>query len=181
MRIPALLLLLACSPETDPTAPATPPGLRERSPGSASPGPSAATATDPGTRVARQRVYVPAYSNVFSGEGQPLLLAITLSVRNTSDTTPITLRELHYRDANGAIVKEHDQGPRLIPPLGSAEFFVPERDTSGGSGASFLLIWDAEQPVTAPVIQAIHLSTKSQLGVSLVTEGRVLESWSAAP
>ncbi len=177
---PLLLLALACQRSPSSAEAPAPPGLAERAPGAAAPPSAGATLEDDGALLRGQRIYVPAYSHVFSGDGQPLLLAITLSVRNTSDRAPITLREVHYLDADGRVVKEHDRGPQSIPPLGSAEFFIPERDTSGGSGASFLLTWSAEEPVSAPVVQAVHLSTRGQLGVSMVTEGRALRSWTGA-
>lgn len=123
-----------------------------------------------------QRLYVPVYSHIFYGDGRPLLLAITLSVRNTSATQPITLEELHYLDSQGKAVKEHDRSMQVIPPLATAEFFIPERDTSGGASASFVLSWRAEQQTPPPLVQAIMLSTRSQLGVSFLTEGRVLET-----
>lgn len=179
MRPASLLLLLACTRATPPAEAPSPPELSARAPSAGTPSPelAAPAAAEVASLHAGQRVYVPAYSHVFAGDGKPLLLAITLSVRNTSDRAPLTLRELHYLDAEGRVVKEHDRGPQVIPPLGSAEFFVPERDTSGGSGASFLLVWEASSPVPAPVVQAVHLSTRGQLGVSMITEGRALESW----
>ncbi|MFM7201516.1 MAG: DUF3124 domain-containing protein [Myxococcota bacterium] len=123
-----------------------------------------------------QRLYVPVYSHTFYGDGRPLLLAITLSVRNTSATQSITLEELHYLDSQGKAVKEFDRGKQLIAPLATAEFFIPERDTSGGASASFVLSWRAEKPTPPPLVQAIMLSTRSQLGVSFLTEGYVLET-----
>lgn len=192
--IPWLLLsLIACTrtePEPAPQplqalAPVSAPAASEVSaperPGAGLPEPSASpllmvrepSAPQP---VYGQRLYVPVYSHTFYGDGRPLLLAITLSVRNTSATQSIILEELHYLDSQGKAVKEYDRGKQLIPPLATAEFFIPERDTSGGASASFVLSWRAENPTPPPLVQAIMLSTRSQLGVSFLTEGYVLET-----
>jgi len=50
--------------------------------------------------------------------------------------------------------------------MATAEFFVKEQDTSGGSGANFIVKWTAQQGVTKPVVEAVMISTAFHQGIS---------------
>lgn len=158
----ALLLLVACA---DAERPATPPLP-------VSPLDSVGTAL--ADAAAGQVVYVPAYSHVYSGDRQrPVNLAGTLSIRNTEPVASLRLVSVGYYDSGGRRVRSYLDGPRTLGPLSSNDFVVDESDTSGGSGASFLVEWTAEAGISRPVVEAVMISTASQQGISLVTEGRV--------
>ena len=123
-----------------------------------------------------QAVYVPAYSHVYSGNRQrPVDLAATLSVRNTDEETPIRLSRIRYVGSDGQTLRSYLTEPRVLGPLATAEFVVNESDRTGGAGASFLVEWVADGPVSAPVVEAVMISTAGQQGISFVTEGRVVE------
>lgn len=130
---------------------------------------------DPLKAVIGQTIYVPAYSYIYYGKGEEYLLAITLSIRNTSLSDPISVTSIRYYNSQGNLVKEFAQKSLQIPPMATAEFFVEERDTSGGSGANFLVEWVAEKEVSEPVVEAVMVGTSFQQGVSLVSPGRVIE------
>jgi hypothetical protein len=83
-----------------------------------------------------QVVYVPAYSHIYHKGGGKFNLAITLSIRNTSMTDEIFVRSVRYYDSAGKLVKTYNEGSLRLAPLATTEFFVPEHDTSGGSGAN---------------------------------------------
>jgi len=51
---------------------------------------------------------------------------------------------------------------------------VKEQDTSGGSGANFIVKWTAQQGVTKPVVEAVMITAFHQ-GISLISPGRVIE------
>jgi len=53
--------------------------------------------------------------------------------------------------------------------MATAEFFVKEQDTSGGSGANFVK-WTAQQGVTKPVVEAVMISTAFHQGISLIAQ-----------
>lgn len=122
-----------------------------------------------------QTVYVPAYSHIYYQDGKDLLLAITLSIRNTSLTDAISVTSVRYYDSNGKLVKEYSQKSLQILPMATAEFFVDERDSSGGSGANFIVEWTASKDLAEPVIEAVMISTSSQQGISLISPGRVIQ------
>ncbi|MEZ6047316.1 MAG: DUF3124 domain-containing protein [Planctomycetaceae bacterium] len=121
-----------------------------------------------------QLVYVPAYSHIYHGKGEPHLLAVTLSIRNTSIDSAMHLRSIRYFDTQGNEVKSYLQKPQKLPPLATTEFLVEREDTSGGSGANFLVEWFAEQPVSQPVLEAIMIDTNSQQGISFARVGTVI-------
>ena len=124
--------------------------------------------------VLGQIVYVPAYSHVYHDNGDPFLLTITLSVRNTSIEAPIVVKSVRYFDTKGKEVKSFLSKPVRVPVLGTTEFLVEGDDATGGSGASFLVEWSAAKPVTEPVIESVMIGTKSQQGVSFARRGSVI-------
>lgn len=124
--------------------------------------------------VEGQTVYVPAYSHIYHGKGDPFLLTITLSVRNTSVEREIVVKSVRYFDTKGRMVKSYLTKPVRLPALGTTEVVVTRDDTSGGSGANFLVEWHASQPVTEPIIEAIMIATDSQQGISFARRGSVI-------
>lgn len=134
-----------------------------------------APAGEPLSTAQGQVLYVPVYSQIFHREdGRTLNLTATLSIRNTSRQDTIALRAVDYYDTEGELVRRHLEEPRRIAPLASTHFLVSERDRAGGVGANFIVEWRAERPVTAPVVEAVMISTHSSLGISLTSPARAL-------
>ncbi|WP_218830347.1 DUF3124 domain-containing protein [Rubrivirga marina] len=124
---------------------------------------------------AGQLVYVPAYSHVFSGDGErDLLLTATLSVRNADPERPIRLEGVRYVGSEGQTIRSYVDAPQALGPLATASFVVAESDRAGGVGASFLVEWTGGAGGVPPVVQAVMISTAGQQGISFVTEGRVV-------
>ena len=78
--------------------------------------------------VQGQTIYVPAYSHVYHQEGNPHLLTVTLSIRNTSIDHEISIDSVRYFDTQG--VENAEQEVELtgagvsfqaLGPLGVAE------------------------------------------------------------
>ncbi|QDT11137.1 DUF3124 domain-containing protein [Stieleria marina] len=131
--------------------------------------------------VQGQVVYVPAYSHIYHGDGAPYLLTITLSVRNTSMDEEIVVKAVRYFDTKGKLVKSYLPKPVRLPALGTTEILIARDDATGGSGANFLVEWFADNPVTAPIIEAVMIDTDSQQGISFARRGSVIrESTSQA-
>lgn len=124
--------------------------------------------------VEGQVVYVPAYSHVYHGAGDPYLLTITLSVRNTSMDSEIFVQAVRYFDTKGNEVKSYLDKPVRLPPLGTTEVLIERDDASGGSGANFLVEWYSNTPVTEPIIEAVMIDTKSQQGIAFVRRGSAI-------
>jgi hypothetical protein len=123
-----------------------------------------------------QTLYVPAYSHIYHGDRErPMLLTVTLSVRNTDLSAPIFLQSVEYYDSNGKRVSSMIQEPVSLGPLSSTRFVIKESDATGGSGACFVVRWKSVKPVTEPVVESIMINTQSQLGISFTSPARVLE------
>ncbi|MEZ6066322.1 MAG: DUF3124 domain-containing protein [Planctomycetaceae bacterium] len=121
-----------------------------------------------------QVVYVPAYSHVYHGDGQPYLLTITLSIRNTSLDRPITVRSVKYQATDGRLLKSYLDQPVKLPPLGTTEVVISREDSAGGSGANFIVEWFAREAVTAPIIEAVMIDTSGEQGISFARRGEVV-------
>ena len=125
-----------------------------------------------------QTVYVPIYSHIYAEDryrDTPFLLTATLSVRNTDPTKSFTLKKVSYYDSKGALLQQYLDKPQSIEPLGSIRFIVPESESKGGSGAKFLVEWEAESPVIEPIIESVMIGTKMQQGISFISTGRVIK------
>jgi hypothetical protein len=126
-------------------------------------------------RSSGQSVYVPVYSHILYGDRAARFnLAATLVIRNVDPLQTITVRAADYHDSGGRLLKKHLEQPVLLKPLASTEVFVPESDTSGGLGASFIVRWTSEKPAAPPVIECIMIGTRSGQGISIVSQGRVI-------
>ena len=122
-----------------------------------------------------QVLYVPAYSQIFHGANRDSLdLAVTLTVHNTDLDNTIVLQSVRYYDTDGEFVRDYVDTPMEVSALATIGFFVPENDLSGGWGANFIVEWVAETPVHEPIVEAVMVSTRSTLGVSMISSGRIL-------
>jgi hypothetical protein len=120
-----------------------------------------------------QTVYVPVYSHIYSGDKErPFNLAITLSFRNTDPHRAVTLMSADYFDTNGKLVTRYLEKELTMEPQASTRFVVRESDTTGGSGAHFLVRWRSEQPVNIPIVESIMIGTQSQQGISFTSRGQ---------
>jgi hypothetical protein len=141
--------------------------------------PTAAQTTEP---VTEQLLYLPIYSHIYYGDldrkGQPnsKLLSAQVSIRNTDMRNSIKVLYARYYDTDGKLLKDFLTTPRTIPPLGTAELFIPRSDATGGSGANFLISWKADVPVNPPLAEALH--TEFEVGRTLIftTQGQPVKS-----
>lgn len=120
-------------------------------------------------------MYIPAYSHIYHHVGESFQLATTLSIRNTDHETPVTIRSVRYHDTNGRMARDFLTAPEVVAPLSTLEFVVEETDVSGGSGASFLVAWDADRPVSGPLMEAVMISTRLGQGISFTSRGVPVE------
>ena len=105
--------------------------------------------------VEGQTVYVPIYSHIYADGGKPYLLEATLSIRNLDPQQSISIKSVNYFDTTGKLLSVYLKEPRALGPLETTEFLIEKRDTRGGSGANFIVVWDAEKPVYQPIIEAV--------------------------
>jgi len=122
-----------------------------------------------------QTLYVPIYSHIhFKNQDRTINLAATVSIRNTDADGAIVLSKIEYIDNSGESVRRYLDGPRRLGPLASTSVVIEETDAAGGLGANFIIEWSASQPVHAPVVESIMISSQSSLGISFTSPARVL-------
>jgi len=137
--------------------------------------PSASHAEDRDQHSKGQTVYAPVYSHIYSGDReQPIYLAVTLSIRNTDTQQAITITKVDYYDSNGRMIKGYLDSPVTLNPLSTTRYVIKESDKAGGSGANFIVSWQAERPVATPLIETVMISTRQTLGISFTSRGRVI-------
>ena len=126
---------------------------------------------------AGQTVYVPIYSHIYSGlKGRPFELAATLSIRNTDPKHPIMLMSVKYFDSDGKLVKEYLGKPAELKAMATTRYILTEGDTTGGSGANFLVKWQSKTKINPPLIEAVMIGTRSGQGISFVSRGQVISA-----
>lgn len=166
--------MAACTPPDEP-APELYPGEHPVSGLDPASAPDTTGAAQPVNLSRGQTLYVPIYSHIyFKNQERTINLAATVSIRNTDRDHAIVLSTIDYIDNNGALVRRYLKQPRRLDPMASASVVIEESDAAGGLGANFIVEWSAPQPVTAPVVESIMISTRSSLGISFTSRARVL-------
>lgn len=128
-----------------------------------------------------QSLYLPVYSHVMHGDvdrqGSPqrTLLSAQVSIRNTDPARPIRLVSAKYFDTAGKLVKEHVPAPKTLAPLATFELYIARSDDTGGSGASFVIQWRSDEPVNAPVVEAVHVLMTASRTLAFVTTARPIQ------
>ncbi len=123
-----------------------------------------------------QTLYLPIYSHMLygnlgkSGKVSQVLLSALVSIRNTDGKRPLRVSSAKYFDTNGKLLGERVPVPMLVPPLGTLELFVELNDASGGSGANFVIRWDAEQPINPPLVESLHANMDGGKAVIFMTQ-----------
>lgn len=140
--------------------------------------PDLAPADTSAAAVVGQTIYVPAYSHILTQDGRRELdLTVTLSLRNTDPAHALTIADVSYHDSDGRRVRRYADQPFRLAPLASQAFVVGQRDRTGGVGASFIVEWTAaDADVSAPIAEAVMVSTASGQGISLVSRGHVVRT-----
>ena len=120
-----------------------------------------------------QRVYVPAYSHIYSGNKEkPFLLTVILSIRNIDPKHLITITLIDYYETQGNLLKKFIDKPVALNPLESLRYVIPEKDKSGGSGANFIVEWHSDKPINRPIIESIMIGAQSSQGISFTSRGQ---------
>ncbi len=136
---------------------------------------TSALAQSPPPKSTGQTLYVPVYSHIYSGDRErPVYLATTCSIRNTDPSQAIRLMRVDYINGEGKLVRSYLKAPVELGPMASTRFIIGESDKAGGSGANFIVRWEAATPVNPPIAEGIMISTASQLGISFTSRAQVI-------
>ena len=122
-----------------------------------------------------QTLYLPVYSHILHGDvdkaGNPerTLVSALVSIRNADVHKPIRIVSATYYDTDGNKLREYVTAPRTIKPMGTYEIYIPRSDTAGGSGANFVVTWQADAPANPPIVQALHLNLPAGRSIAFIT------------
>lgn len=120
-----------------------------------------------------QTLYVPAYSHTYQGpRSRPYQLTVMLSIRNTDLRRAMTITSVEYFNSDGKLVRSHLKEPLGLPALATKEFLVEQDDTTGGSGANFIVRWRANEPINAPMVETIMTGSSAGQGISFTGPAR---------
>lgn len=123
-----------------------------------------------------QTLYLPIYSHMLygninsRGNTARVLLSAMVSIRNTDARRPLRVLSARYYDTGGRFLRDFAAGGQNVPPLGTLELFVDLHDESGGSGANFIIAWDAAQPTNPPLVEALHANLDGGKAVIVTTQ-----------
>lgn len=127
----------------------------------------------------KQTVYVPVYSNVFSGpRKRPLQLEANLSIRSTDPSSTMLITAIDYYDTGGKLVRRFLKQPRALGPLASTDVHIEEKDVSGGFGANFIVRWEADRIINVPIIECVMIGASGGQGISFVSPGQEIREGS---
>ena len=123
-----------------------------------------------------QSLYLSVYSHMLygnlgkRGKASQVLLSTLVSIRNTDPRRPLRVLSAKYYDTDGKLLGERIPQPLLLPPLGTHEIFVELNDASGGSGANFVIRWEADQTMSPPLVEGLHVNMDGGKAVIFMTQ-----------
>ena len=130
-----------------------------------------------------QTLYLPIYSHLYHGDPNPrtgkpseTLVSTHISIRNVDPRMPLQISSARYYNTEGKQLREFVDKPQTVPPLGTLELYVPRSDSSGGSGANFLIEWTAERPINPPLVEALHADIREARTLLFITTARPIQT-----
>jgi hypothetical protein len=129
-----------------------------------------------------QTLYLPIYSHVWHGDlktgGYPTksLVSALVSIRNTDPKNPIRVLSARYYDTGGKQLHEYVGAAKTIPPMATHELYVERKESAGGSGANFVIAWEAATPTNLPVVEAVHADIQGHRTLTFITTARAIRT-----
>ncbi|MBI2502959.1 MAG: DUF3124 domain-containing protein [Candidatus Latescibacteria bacterium] len=133
---------------------------------------------EPPAGLVGQIVYVPIYSSIFYFDSQQTReLSAMLSIHNIDLEKRIELTRVDYYNTKGQLVRTYLEQPVGLNPLETTSFVVAEQDRTGGTGANFIVAWQAPGEISPPLVEAVMTGSSSAGMVSLTSSGKVTRSF----
>ncbi|MFZ4681421.1 MAG: DUF3124 domain-containing protein [Terrimicrobiaceae bacterium] len=122
-------------------------------------------------------IYVPIYSSIFYQDSKRTLeLAATLSIHNVDPDHSLALTKVDYYNTKGELIRRYLEKPLLLKPLETKNFVIDKTDTTGGTGANFLVEWRAQdEAIVSPLLEAIMINVASSQSLSFTSQGKVIK------
>lgn len=117
-------------------------------------------------------IYVPIYSDIYvDQQNQKVLLAATLSIRNTSYDDALFISKIDYFNTEGELVRSYIENPISLPPMATINYVIEKDDDTGGAGANFIVELSSKNKDISPLIQAVMVGQTGNKGFSFSTDG----------
>lgn len=124
-----------------------------------------------------QTLYVPAYSHIYVGNRElPLLLTVTLSIRNVDPRHAVTVTSVEYYGSKGEYLKKYPENELKLGPLEATHCVIPQKDRTGGAGASFLVRWRSDEWANPPLVESVMIGAGGQQGISFTSRAQVINA-----
>jgi hypothetical protein len=143
---------------------------------------AAAARAEPPALSQGETIYVPVYSHILHGNldsrgnANRVLLSSMLSIRNTDPRGSILIRSVRYYDTEGMLLREYEDAARRLGPLASTDVLVEHKDSAGGTGANFLVVWEAESPINPPITETINVYLFGSQSVAFTSPGQPIRT-----
>lgn len=119
----------------------------------------------------KRQVYVPIYSDIYNQtRDSRTLLTATLGIRNTSLKDSLFVSKIDYYNTEGDLVRSYIDSPIYLTPMETIDYVIEQQDTSGGSGANFMIDWYSKKKLN-PLFQAVMVGGLGAQAFSFTTEG----------
>ncbi|WKX75346.1 DUF3124 domain-containing protein [Zobellia laminariae] len=102
-------------------------------------------------------------------------MTATLSIRNTSLKDSLFITTIDYYNTGGDLVRNYLDQAIYLRPMESIDYVIEQQDTSGGSGANFIIDWYSKRPIN-PLFQAVMVGGLGAQAFSFTTEGIDVEA-----
>lgn len=120
----------------------------------------------------KDTIYVPIYSDIYIDQiNQKVLLAATLSIRNTSYDDSLYISKIDYFNTEGKLVKSYANNLLSLPPMATVNYVIKKDDDSGGPGANFIVELNSKNKNISPLIQAVMIGENGNKAFSFSTDG----------
>ena len=123
-----------------------------------------------------ETIYVPIYSSIFYHDSKRTIdLAATLSIHNVDPGHSMTVTAVNYYDTRGKLIRKQLEQPLELAPFETRNFVVEKTDTTGGTGANFIVEWRAAEKVVTPLVEALMVGISTGQGISFTSQGKVIK------
>jgi hypothetical protein len=129
--------------------------------------------------VKGQTIYVPCYTSFMGGsqaDSHAFEAKPTIFIHNTDQNNPINLVRMDFYNTNGKLVEKYLQAPKKLNANSSTRINVKELlKGEEGSGAHFIIQWQAENKVVEPLVQTWSVGAVGTRGYSFTAPARIIQ------
>jgi hypothetical protein len=125
--------------------------------------------------VKGQTLYVPCRTS-FLGADHSFDVKSTIFIHNTDQNNQITIVRIDFYNTDGKLVEKYLQQPLKLDANAATRIIVKERLAGeAGSGAHFIIQWQAENKVVEPLVEIWLFSAVGTRGHSFTAQAKVIQ------